>query len=363
MYVTQVLRSNRLSYGQFTEAFERGFAKAHNVNYAVFMNSGTSALLAGLQALKEKYKWRDGSEVLVPATTFVASVNVVLHAKLVPVLVDVKMDDYGMDPSLIEAKITPKTVCVMPVHVLGLPCDMGPILRIAKAHKLKVIEDSCETMFSKYEGRPVGSMGDVGCFSTYLAHFLTTGVGGFAVTKDQDLSKRIRSIMAHGRDPRYLSIDDDDANPVKVAKYRYRFESVGHSFRATELEAALGLDQLQDRDIIIKARCSNSDYLKKALKDAAYKERVVYRPHFNGRDNFPMAFPITVPDKWKVIRKLEKAGVETRELLPLLRQPAYRGCWKPQDYPVADHLNSHGLYFGVHQGLKRAQLDYVASLL
>jgi len=177
-YLAQVISSNRLSYGPFSKKFEQKFAKAHGTRFGLFMNSGTSALQVALAALKEKYQWKDGDEVLVPAATFIATSNVILQNNLTPVFVDVDEATYNIDPSLIENKITKRTRCIIPVHLFGLPCDMKPIMNIAKRHNLRVLEDSCETMFAKDQGKSVGSFGDIACFSTYVAHLIVTGVGG-----------------------------------------------------------------------------------------------------------------------------------------------------------------------------------------
>ena len=149
-YLSQVINSNQLSYGFFSKKFEEEIAREHGCEYAVFSNSGTSALLSALLALKEKYKWNDGDEVIVPALTFIATSNIVIQANMVPVFVDADEKTYNINPSLFEEKISNKTRCIIPVHMFGLPCDMDPILEIAKKHNLRVIEDSCETMFTKY---------------------------------------------------------------------------------------------------------------------------------------------------------------------------------------------------------------------
>ncbi|PIR15079.1 MAG: aminotransferase DegT, partial [Elusimicrobia bacterium CG11_big_fil_rev_8_21_14_0_20_64_6] len=249
-YVNEALDSNRLSYGPFHRRFEAAFAAEHDSKHAVFCNSGTSALQIALQALKEKHGWADGDEVIVPSVTFIATSNIVLHNRMVPVFADVDPLTYTLDPAKFEAAITPKPRAVIPVHLLGLPADMDPIIAIARKHGLAVIEDSAETMFACYKGRKVGSLGDIGCFSTYIAHYIVTGVGGLATTSDPDLCVRLRSLMNHGRDSIYLSIDDDKAATGKklheIVSKRFQFVSVGHSYRATELEAALGLAQLEE---------------------------------------------------------------------------------------------------------------------
>ncbi len=269
-YVNQVLDSNRLSYGRFSKKFEKGFADAHHAKHAVLSNSGTSSLQVALAALKERYDWKDGDEVIVPAITFVATSNVVLMLNLKPVFVDVDKKTYNLDPALIEEKITKKTRAIIPVHMFGLPADMKQICAIANKHKLRIIEDSCETMFVNVNGKPVGTHGDIGCFSTYVAHFLVTGVGGLSTTDDPELAIMMRSLVNHGRDGIYLSIDDDEDKHGReletIVERRFNFVRLGYSYRVTELEAALGVAQLEMKDKIIKVRRENADYLIENLK-------------------------------------------------------------------------------------------------
>jgi dTDP-4-amino-4,6-dideoxygalactose transaminase len=246
--VSEVLESNRLTYGPMTKRFESEFSSIHGCRFGLFMNSGTSALHIALAALKERYGWNDGDEVIVPAVTFVATSNIVLHNRMKPVFVDVEADTYNIDPRKIEEKITGRTRAVIPVHLLGLPAAMGPIQQLAKQYSLSIIEDSCETMFARYMGQPVGSLGDIGCFSTYVAHLLVTGVGGFATTNDPGLAVDMRSLMNHGRDNIYIGCADDEgaegSRLEEIVARRFSFIHLGHSFRCTELEAALGVGQL-----------------------------------------------------------------------------------------------------------------------
>ena len=235
--VLEVLESNRITAGPMMSRFESEIASIHGCRFGLMSNSGTSALQIALGALKEMHGWRDGDEVLVPALTFVATANVVLYNGLVPAFVDVEPHYYDMDPSQIERRITPRTRAIMPVHIGGLPCDMDPILDIARRHNLCVVEDSAETMFARYRGRSVGSFGDAGCFSTYAAHIITTGVGGVSITSNPDLLVIMKSIMNHGRDSIYIRMDDDagrtGSDLFEIADRRFSFVRLGHSFRCT----------------------------------------------------------------------------------------------------------------------------------
>ncbi|MDE2143656.1 MAG: DegT/DnrJ/EryC1/StrS family aminotransferase [Elusimicrobia bacterium] len=364
-YVNQVLASNRLSYGPFHRRFEAGFAAEHDSRHAIFCNSGTSALHIAVQALKEKHGWKDGDEVLVPAVTFIATSNVVLHNRLTPVFVDVDPLTYNIDPSKLEAKITKRTRAVIPVHLLGLPADMDPVLDVARRRGLSVIEDSAETMFARYKGRKVGSLGDIGCFSTYVAHYIVTGVGGLATTSDPDLYIRLRSLMNHGRDSIYLSIDDDKgrkgARLHEVVAKRFQFVSVGHSFRATELEAALGLAQLEEKGGIVKARVAMARRLTAGLKEFEHRLQLPACPP--DRDHTFMLYGLLLrgADKTPLVNFLEDRGVETRDMLPLINQPVYRKIFGNLDsrYPVAASLNRSAFYIGCHQYMTSADADYV----
>lgn len=364
--VNEVLLNNRLSYGPMSRKLEADFAKAHGCRFAVLSNSGTSALQIALQTLKELHGWNDGDEVLVPAVTFVATANIVLHNNLTPVFVDVEPDMYGIDPDLIEKAITPKTRAIIPVHLFGMPCDMERIQEIAKAHDLKIVEDSAETMFASHKGRPVGSLGDIGCFSTYVAHILVTGVGGLSTTNNPDYAVCMRSLLNHGRDSIYLSIDDDadlESEELKmVVARRFRFIRRGHSFRVTEMEAALGVAALESADNMISRRRFNANYLTREL--SRFEDRLQLPTIRPGCEHSFMMYPIVVREEAKhdLVNFLEQRGVETRDMLPLVNQPVYADIVKEDDFPVAKWINNNGFYVGCHQDLSTVDLSYMVGL-
>jgi perosamine synthetase len=366
-YVNEVLDSNRLSYGPFHRRFEAAFAAEHDSKHAVFCNSGTSALQIALQALKEKHGWKDGDEIIVPSVTFIATSNIVLHNRMTPVFADVDPRTYTLDPKELERRVTKKTRAVIPVHLLGLPADMDPIRAVAEKKGLAIVEDSAETMFARYKGKKVGALGDIGCFSTYVAHYIVTGVGGLSTTSDPDLYIRMRSLMNHGRDSIYLSIDDDkDATGAKlheIAAKRFKFVSVGHSYRATELEAALGLAQLEEKDDIVKVRTGLAARLSAGLKEFEGRLQLPYCPP--DRDHTFMLYGLVLKgeDKTALVNFLEDRGVETRDMLPLLNQPIYRCLFGDieKDYPVARELNRSAFYIGCHQYMTPEDADYAVE--
>lgn len=366
-YVLDTLRKGRLSYGHYTASFERAFAQGHGRKFAVFCNSGTSALHVALQALKETYRWADGDEILIPAMTFIASSNVALHNRLRPVFVDIEPDYFGIDPQQIERHLTPRTRAIMPVHMFGLPCDMEAVEVVARDHNLRIIEDSCEAMFVRHRGRPVGSWGEVACYSTYVAHLIVTGVGGLALADDEALAVRIRSLCNHGRDGIYLSPDADAVeDPRKlweIVDRRFSFIYLGHSYRATEMEAALGLAQMQRKDEIIGAHQRNAARLTVGLR--RFEEHLQLPAIRPGSEHAFMMYPIVLRNptisRDDLVRFLEERRIETRYLMPLLDQPVYRQVFGDIEgrYPVAQHVTRRGFYVGCHQGLSSDDLDYM----
>jgi len=359
--VKEVLKSGRLTYGDKTRELEEKFAKLHDRNYALFTSSGTAALKIAIGALKDKYGWKDGSEVLIPAVTFVATMNAVIMNNLKPVLVDVDMRTVNMNPYKIPSAITKKTVAIIPVHLLGQPAHMDKIMKIARDNNLKVIEDSCETMFVKDEdGNVVGSQGDVSCFSSYIAHLMVTGIGGFICTNDKELATTMRSMMFHGRDDSYLTIDDNDKTGEdfnEMVKKRFHFPRFGYSDRMTEMEAALGLGDLRSWEKMIRQRQDNAAYLYQNLLGLP----IIFPIEANRRHAF-MFFPMITRDRDALVNHLEANGIRTRHMMPLTTQPITQKFIKgdlAKKYPEANSINNWGLLIGCHQYLTRKDLDYV----
>jgi dTDP-4-amino-4,6-dideoxygalactose transaminase len=251
-----------------------------------------------------------------------------------------------------------------------MPADMNAVLQIAEKHGLRILEDSCECMFAKYDGKSVGSFGDVGCFSTYIAHFLVTGVGGLAVTSDPELAVLMRSYMNHGRDSIYLNIDADKGlsseNLRLVVEKRFSFVRLGHSMRATELEAAIGVAQFERRQRDIRRRREIASYYTKNLSDL--KERIQLPTIPRDRDHNFMMYPIVLKDmhKREIVNFLEVRNVETREMVPLTNQPIYKKMFGDDfesKFPVAKWINESGFYVGSHPYLKPKEVKYIVDVI
>lgn len=364
--VLAALDADRLSYGPWTRSFEQSFARLHDSAHAVFVNSGTSALVVALGALKEKYGWHDGDGIIVPSVTFVATANAVLHNRMHPIFRDVDAETFVLSPEEVKRhhrirRNDEDFRAVMPVHLFGLPCDCDYDLPAA------VLEDSCEAMFVSLRGRKVGSLGDFGCFSTYVCHILTTGVGGLVTCRDEADAKLVRSLAQHGRNMNYLSIDDDAPWSDK-----FRFPYVGHSFRVTEMEAALGVAALEEHERAIVARQSAAHRYR--LRLSKHAGRVSLQRVPNDREHCWMFFPLVLGTfreqapagpRDRLARHLEVNGVETRPAMPLVNQPCYTRLYGEleKDYPVAAWLNRCGLCLPCHDGMSADDVHYVCGLV
>ena len=376
-FVNKALNAGRLSQGEMVYKFEKWFAQLHEQKYGIALNSGTSALHVALEALKEKYNWTDKNKtykVIVPSITFIASSNSCIHAGLQPVFVDVDPVTYNLNPALIEKAIDKDTVAIMPVHLFGQPCEMDSIVDIAKKYDLKIVEDCAEAHFATYKGKTVGSFGDMAGFSTYVAHTITTGVGGLVTTNDRELMEISRSLLAHGRActcEKCVASDPRKVCPLRMKTKmdkRFMFVRMGYSYRIGELEGALGLDQLENREFIMNTRKANAAYLTENLSDVQEFLQLPSYPDYV--DHSFMMYPVVVRKDAPFVRRditsyLEKNNIETRPMMPLLNQPIYIELFGDieKNYPVAEWIDNNGFYFGCHHGLTREQLDKILECI
>ncbi|HEC89506.1 MAG TPA: DegT/DnrJ/EryC1/StrS family aminotransferase, partial [Thermoplasmatales archaeon] len=224
--VVDVLNSGMLASGPKVEEFEKRFAEFVGVKYAVATTSGTTALHLALLSLSVG----TGDEVIIPSFSFIATANSVLFCNAKPVFCDVNPKTFNIDVEKIESLITDKTKAIMPVHLYGQPADMKPILEIAEKHDLYVIGDAAQAHGAEYDGRRVGSFGDVECFSFYPTKNMTTGEGGMITTNIEEIAERARSIRNHGREK---------------TKWGYEHNRLGYNYRMTDIAAAIGLEQLK----------------------------------------------------------------------------------------------------------------------
>jgi dTDP-4-amino-4,6-dideoxygalactose transaminase len=254
--VSEVVRSGKLSMfdldflgGEKVRTFEENFACYHGVRFGISVNSGTAALHVALAALQIG----PGDEVIVPPYTFTATATSVLMNNAVPVFTDVCLATANLDPEKLEEAITPRTRAIIPVHLLGHPAEMDTIIEIAKAHNLFVIEDCAQSPGAEYKGKKTGTFGDLGAFSFQRTKNMTTGEGGMIITDDKQLAHRCRLVRNHGE---AFSMGQ---------KREYLANVLGWNYRMTEMEAAIGIEQLKKLDIFNQIRVRNSHFLTKGL--------------------------------------------------------------------------------------------------
>ncbi|MEO6890439.1 MAG: DegT/DnrJ/EryC1/StrS family aminotransferase [Ktedonobacteraceae bacterium] len=297
--VQRVLASGQLVQGEKVAAFEQRFAEVCQVREAVALSSGTAALYLALLA----HNIGPGDEVITTAFTFAATVNAILLVGATPVFVDIEPDTYTMDAALVEGVITPRTKALMPVHLYGHPCDMTRLVPIAATHGLAIIEDACQAHAASIDRKPVGSFG-TGCFSFYATKNITTGEGGMVTTDDPVIAERVRLLRHHGQKERYCHV------------------TLGHNLRMTEMQAALGLVQLEKLERFTRQRIANAAFLTERLR--ASLQTPIVRP---GYRHVYHQYTIRVPeqrDEWML--KLRDRGIATAVHYPraVHQQPFYR---------------------------------------
>jgi dTDP-4-amino-4,6-dideoxygalactose transaminase len=244
--VIEVMQSGWLTTGPRAKQFEAAFASYTGAAHAIAVSSCTAALHLALAAIV----LQEGDEVILPTMTFASSGEVVLYFRAHPVLVDCAENSFHMDPARIEAAITPRTRAILPVHYSGYPCEMDSILEIARRRNLKVIEDAAHSFPSRYKDKNVGTIGDITCFSFYATKTITTGEGGMITTENQDFADKMRILSLHG-----ISRDAWKRYTAE-GSWRYDIEAAGFKYNLTDLQAAIGLAQLQKCDLLRSRRAA-----------------------------------------------------------------------------------------------------------
>jgi len=348
-FVSDCLESNWISSkGKYIQEFEESFSRYCGCDYGVTTTSGTTALhlaLASLGIGKE-------DEVIVPAFTMISTAFAIVYTGAKPVLVDCDRETWNADVNQIEKAITPKTKAILPVHIYGHPCDMDPILDLAKEANLHVVEDAAEAHGAEYKGRRVGGIGSAGCFSFYANKIITTGEGGMIVTNDRDIAQRARSLkdLAFSADKRFVHT------------------ALGFNYRMTNVQAAIGLAQFSRIDELVERRRRNARLYSSQLKDvrgltlpieAEWARNVYWMYSILIEDDFAV-------DRDGLMKRLAEAGVETRTFfIPMHRQPVFldMGLFQGESYPVAEDISARGLYLPSGSGLSESEVEYVCGVI
>jgi perosamine synthetase len=335
------------SKGPFIEEFEDKFAKYIGLKHGVATSNGTAALHLALVALNIKR----GDEVIIPTLTFASVANAVIYTGAKPVFVDSHPDYWCINPNELEETITGKTKAIIPVHLYGHPCDMDPIMKIAKKYNLYVIEDCAEAHGAEYKGQKVGTFGDVACFSFYGNKIITTGEGGMCLTNNDELAQKIRMLRDHG-----MSFDK-----------RYWHEVVGFNYRMTNLQAALGVAQLEKISKFIKRKREIAKLYDSFLSSI---EGLVLHPEMSWAKNVYWLYSILInEEKFGANRdylmvKMAENGIETRRFFyPIHLMPPYKKYVSRYDFNIADELSARGINLPSSIKLTEENIKEIANIV
>lgn len=349
--IAESLAKNWISEGANTKEFERLFAEKFGYKYAIATSSGTTALQAALMALYE-FGADYGDEIIVPACTFVATANAVLAAGFSPRFVDIELETLNMNPSLLEDAFSDHTVGVIPVHLMGKPAKMNEIRTIANQHGCAIIEDCCEAHGAKYHGKYVGTIGDAGCFSFFVAHVVVAGEGGMVVTDDPQFATLVQSVKSHGRPPGSQYFD---------------FQRFGLNLKTNDLCAAVGIEGMTQFDETFNRRKEN---LYKMLIGTSDLDDHAYFIHEEPHEIIsPHAFPILLKEdghRDNLYRYLESCGIQVKTLfgsLPTQHNAFSFLSYKLGDFPNAEYIGRNGLHIGIHKYLTSDDIVYITETL
>jgi CDP-6-deoxy-D-xylo-4-hexulose-3-dehydrase len=372
-----------LTAGRFNEAFEKRLAAYVGVKHVLTANSGSSANLLAFSALTSPELGaraiKPGDEVITVAAGFPTTINPILQHGAVPVFLDVSLPTYNLNTALLEEAVTKKTKAIVLAHTLGNPFDVDEVMRVAGQHHLWVIEDCCDALGSTYRGKPVGTFGHLGTVSFYPAHHITMGEGGAVLTNSGRLKRILESFRDWGRDC-YCAPGQDNSCGRRYCRqlgelpqgydHKYTYSHAGYNLKITDMQAAIGLAQMDRLEAFTEARKENFRYLKTQL--AGLEEFLILPEATPGTEPSWFGFPLTLRQDAKVTRievlkALEQHRIGTRLLFGgnLTRQPYMRDRVYRVHGELAhtDVVMDRTFWIGLYPGLDRAQLDYVIDKL
>ena len=344
-YVAECILTNWISsQGKFVKSFEAKMAQSTGVKYAAATSNGTVALHLALEALGIG----QGDEVIVPTLTFIATANAVSYTGAKPVFVDSEEDTWCMDPALIEKLINKKTKAIIPVHLYGQPCRMGQIMKIAKRHKLYVIEDAAEAQGAYFKNKKVGAIGDIGCFSFFGNKVITTGEGGMVVTNNKKIYEKMIMLRDHGMS----------------RKRRYWHPVIGYNYRMTNIQAAIGCAQLERIDYILREKEKIRELYNKYLFN---EKGIVLPPTNKWSENICWMYSVLINQnrgkskRDKILAMLNKYYIECRPLFnPIHIMPPY---FNNKKYKVAEKLSRRGISLPSYVGLKEEEIKDICKII
>ena len=335
--VARVLEKGQLAQGEEVERFEQEWASYIGTKFAVATNSGTSALHIALACLGIK----EGDKVITTPFSFIATASSIVMQGATPVFCDIAPRTYNLDPQQLGGNIDENTKAIMVVHLYGQPCDMAPILEIAREHNLHVIEDACQAHGAEYRGKKAGSIGHIGVFSFYPTKNITTGEGGMLTTNDTEIAEKARMLRDHGQGQ------------------RYRHEILGYNYRMTNIAAAIGSVQLKKLEQLNEKRIDNAGYYNKNLNTKIQKPGVI-----DGVKHVFHQYTIRVKDRRQFTNYLEQKGVGYGIYypIPIHRQPLFIKH-NALNLPMAQEASGQVVSLPVYPSLTREELEYIAEVV
>lgn len=370
-----------LTEGPYTENFESLLAKKVNVRKAQFVNSGSSANLLAISALTSdklgSRKLNPGDEVITAATGFPTTVSPIIQNNLMPVFVDVEIPTYVPSLETIKKAISPKTKAIFLAHTLGNPPEMDGLKALCKDNGIWLLEDSCDALGGTYKGANLGSIGDMATLSFYPAHHITTGEGGAVLTNSPALSRIVESFRDWGRDC-WCSPGCDNTCEKRYGwslgklplgyDHKYTYSHLGYNLKSGDIQAAIGIEQLNRLDNFVQIRRENWDYLKRSLADLT--DWIILPEETAGSQPSWFGFCITVKgglERNLIVQELEASGIGTRLLFGgnLLRQPAFRNVNRRVVGALtnSDNIMMNSFWVGIFPGITRDMLDYMSDVL
>jgi CDP-6-deoxy-D-xylo-4-hexulose-3-dehydrase len=372
-----------LTTGRYAKQFEEDFAKFLGLKYCILVNSGSSANLLALSSLTSpklnSKRLKPGDEVITVACGFPTTLNPIIQNNLIPVFIDVDLGTYNIQANLIEKAITKRTRAIFVAHTLGNPANLNKIMKIVEKYNLWFIEDNCDSLGSKYEGRYTGTFGHVSTSSFYPAHHITMGEGGAVLTDDSALKKIILSFRDWGRDC-WCEPGKDNTCGLRFAKqfgelpsgydHKYVYSHIGYNLKLTDMQAAIGVEQLKKLPQFIESRKNNFIFLKIELKK--YEKYFILPEATENSEPSWFGFPILVKNnstftRDKIVRYLNENKIATRMLFGgnLLKQPAYKNikCRVLGSLENTDLVMNNLFWIGVYPGLTYEMLKYMVKII
>jgi perosamine synthetase len=356
--ISEPILSGWITQGPKVKEFEQLFAARHGVKHALAVSNCTTALHLALVALGIGA----GDEVIVPAFTWVATANAVIYCGATPVFVDVDPLTFNIDPGKLREKLTPKTKAIIPVHLFGLCADVDVIKEIAP--QIKIVEDGACAAGAALNGKPAGSLGDIGCFSFHPRKSITTGEGGMLTTNDDELADRLNKLRNHG-----ASISEEERHSGPRPYILPEFDMVGYNYRMTDLQGAIGLAQLKKLDAFIEERSWWANFYNDAFATVPWLRTPMYSDRF---DHGWQSYVLFVNEDIAPLRRnelmeyLQQNGVSTRpgtHAVHMLGYYARTFGIKPEDFPGAYAANEHSMSIPLHNKMNEADYNYVADLI